>query len=268
MNKKTPPQKEKLPPKVIAVVGRKGGVGKTTTATNVGAELASRGYQVLLCDMDLQGDATTALTKEEYDMTTGQVLLNRGGLLPALLQTAEPTLWLLPTDDEQLSFTRQLVETRPEDFRFALRDVLEAEAGGFDYIIIDCPPSLENTTLIALCAATHYLAPALPAVFSLKGLKKLSELTDAIKETPGMNADLQFLGVFFTAYNPKKRSNLHSTVVSAAEKLFPGKVLTNVREDQAIGRAQNDGIPAQRTVPESNAVVDFSRLTDQILAQF
>lgn len=267
MKRKNPPAKEKRPPVVIAVVGRKGGIGKTTTATNVGAELANRGYQVLLVDLDLQGDATTALTREEFEVSTGDVLLAGKGLLDALLQTELPNLWLLPTEDELKLLVKQLIAERPEDFRFALRDVLAAEAGGFEYIIIDCPPSLDDIPLIGLCAATHYLTPAMPAYFSLKSLRKTAELTAAIQGEPGMNPTLKHLGTYFTDYNPKLRNNSNAAIVEAAHKLFPGDILHHVRQDKQVRDAQRFAVPAQLAAPTSNAVADFSQLTDQLLAR-
>ena len=267
MKKKNPPVKEKQPPVIIAVVGRKGGVGKTTTSLNLSGELASRGYQVLLVDLDVQGDATSALTREEYSTSTGQVLLAGSGLLDALVQTKLPTLWLLPTDDDLKPRSKELIVHRPEDFRFALRDVLAAEAGGFDFVIIDCPPSLEDITLIGLCAATHYLAPALPSYFSLKSLNKLAELTTLIQQEPGMNPNLRFIGLFFTDFNPRVRNTLHADIVAAANHLFPGQVMANVRTDKRLGDAQRDAVPAQLRTPESNAVADFQVLTDEVLSR-
>ena len=267
MKKKNPPVKEKQPPVIIAIVGRKGGVGKTTTSLNLSGELASRGYQVLLVDLDVQGDATSALTREEYPTSTGQVLLAGRGLLDALVQTKLPTLWLLPTDDDLKPCSKQLIAQRPDDFRFALREVLATEAGGFDYVIIDCPPSLEDITLIGLCAATHYLAPALPSYFSLKSLNKLAELTSLIQQEPGMNPDLRFVGLYFTDFNPKVRNSLHADIVDAANKLFPGQVLSHVRKDKTLGDAQRYAVPAQLRTPEANAVADFQQLTDEILAR-
>jgi chromosome partitioning protein len=267
MKKKNPPMKEKQPPVIIAVVGRKGGVGKTTTSLNLSGELANRGYQVLLVDLDVQGDATSALTREEYTTSTGQVLLAGGGLLEALVQTKLPTLWLLPTDDDLKPRSKELIAHRPDDFRFALRDVLAAEAGGFDFVVIDCPPSLEDITLIGLCAATHYLAPALPSYFSLKSLNKLAELTTLIQQEPGMNPNLRFIGLFFTDFNPRVRNTLHADIVAAANHLFPGKVMANVRTDKRLGDAQRDAIPAQLRTPESNAVADFQSLTDEVLTR-
>jgi chromosome partitioning protein len=267
MKKKNPPVKEKQPPVIIAVVGRKGGVGKTTTSLNLSGELANRGYQVLLVDLDVQGDATSALTREEYTTSTGQVLLAGYGLLDALVQTKLPTLWLLPTDDDLKPRSKELIAHRPDDFRFALRDVLAAEAGGFDFVVIDCPPSLEDITLIGLCAATHYMAPALPSYFSLKSLNKLAELTTLIQQEPGMNPNLRFIGLFFTDFNPRVRNTLHADIVAAANQLFPGKVMANVRTDKRLGDAQRDAIPAQLRTPDSNAVADFQSLTDEVLTR-
>ncbi|RZK35321.1 MAG: hypothetical protein EOO61_12095, partial [Hymenobacter sp.] len=107
---------EKPPLRVIAVANSKGGVGKTTTSLNIAGELANRGYQVLLVDLDPQGNATAALTQEELSTTTGQVLVAGGGLLDAVVPTTMGTLWLLGTGPELRAYAKQLPEQR-EDYR-------------------------------------------------------------------------------------------------------------------------------------------------------
>ncbi len=262
MKRKNPPSLAKPPLRVIAVANSKGGVGKTTTSLNLAGELASRGYQVLLIDLDPQGNATAALTKEDLPASTGQVLVAGGGLLEAVVPTALGTLWLLGTGPELRAYAKQLPEQR-EDYRNVLRDVLMKEAGGFDYALLDCPPSLDTETLLALCAADYYLIPSLPERFSLDGVKRLVGLADRVKET--MNPTLHFAGVFFTRFNANKPSRLHQDIVAAAKQLFAGQVLSGVRDNQALGTAQRYAVPAQTQAPESVGVLDYRALTDELL---
>ncbi|TFZ62784.1 ParA family protein [Hymenobacter sp. UV11] len=263
MKRKKPPMVEKPPLRVIAVANSKGGVGKTTTSLNIAGELANRGYQVLLIDLDPQGNATAALTQEELSTTTGQVLVAGGGLLDAVVPTTMGTLWLLGTGPELRAYAKQLPEQR-EDYRNVLRDILAAEAGGFDYAILDCPPSLDTETLLALCAAGFYVVPSRPERFSLDGVKRLVGLADRVQEA--MNPSLQLLGVFFTQFNSNKPSRLHQDIVAAAAQLFPGQILPAVRDNQALGTAQRLAIPAQLHAPEAAGVLDYRALTDDLIS--
>lgn len=262
MKRKKPPTQDKPPLRVIAVANSKGGVGKTTTSLNLAGELAKRGYQVLLVDLDPQGNATAALTQDELPATTGQVLVTGGGLLEAVVPTALGTLWLLGTGPELRAYAKQLPEQR-EDYRNVLREVLTAEAGGFDYAILDCPPSLDTETLLALCAAGFYVVPSRPERFSLDGVKRLVGLADRVQEA--MNPDLQLLGIFFTQFNSNKPSRLHQDIVAAAAQLFPDQVLPAVRDNQALGTAQRLGTPAQLHAPDASGVLDYQALTDELL---
>jgi chromosome partitioning protein len=263
MKRKKPPMLEKPPLRVIAVANSKGGVGKTTTSLNIAGELAKRGYQVLLVDLDPQGNATAALTQDELKTTTGQVLVAGGGLLDAVVPTDMGTLWLLGTGPELRAYAKQLPEQR-EDYRNVLRDILAVEAGGFDYAILDCPPSLDTETLLALCAAGFYIVPSRPERFSLDGVKRLVGLADRVQEA--MNQSLHLLGVFFTQFNSNKPSRLHQDIVAAAAQLFPGQILPAVRDNQALGTAQRLAIPAQLHAPEAAGVLDYRLLTDDLIA--
>jgi chromosome partitioning protein len=262
MKRKKPPMLEKPPLRVIAVANSKGGVGKTTTSLNIAGELANRGYQVLLVDLDPQGNATAALTQDELVITTGQVLVAGGGLLDAVVPTSMGTLWLLGTGPELRAYAKQLPEQR-EDYRNVLRDILAAEAGGFDYAILDCPPSLDTETLLALCAAGFYVVPSRPERFSLDGVKRLVGLADRVQEA--MNPSLHLLGVFFTQFNSNKPSRLHQDIVAAATQLFPGQILPSVRDNQALGTAQRLAMPSQLHAPEAAGVLDYRVLTDDLI---
>jgi chromosome partitioning protein len=262
MKRKKPPTLEKPPLRVIAVANSKGGVGKTTTSLNIAGELAKRGYQVLLVDLDPQGNATAALTQDELKTTTGQVLVAGGGLLDAVVPTDMGTLWLLGTGPELRAYAKQLPEQR-EDYRNVLRDILAVEAGGFDYAILDCPPSLDTETLLALCAAGFYIVPSRPERFSLDGVKRLVGLADRVQEA--MNQSLHLLGVFFTQFNSNKPSRLHQDIVAAAAQLFPGQILPAVRDNQALGTAQRLAMPAQLHAPEAAGVLDYQLLTDDLI---
>ncbi|HSW80710.1 MAG TPA: ParA family protein [Candidatus Saccharimonadales bacterium] len=218
--------------KIIAVTNQKGGVGKTTTAVSIAAQLASNEYKVLLVDLDPQGNATSGLgiPKEKLDKTTYDVLC-KGVKLPDTVHEAQSKgLAVLPANGNLAGAEVELVNKDRREYQ--LQDALkDAE---YDLIIIDCPPSLGLLTVNALTAATDVIIPVQAEYFALEGLGQLLSTIQRVRET--LNPDLELMGVVVTMYN--KRTSLSNQVLGEirnyfGDKLFKTVIPRNVRLAEA-----------------------------------
>ncbi len=216
---------------IIAVINQKGGVGKTTTATNLAAQLASKDSTVLLIDLDPQGNATSGLgIDREVEPTTYEVLFGHAALDQAVRPADRDGLYILPANANLAAAEVELVSL--EQREYALRRSLEVAA--YSYIIIDCPPALGLLTINALSAATSILIPVQAEYYALEGLGQLLATVQRVKE--GLNPGLDLLGVVLTMYD--KRTSLSEQVMQElknhfGEKLFKTVVPRNVRLAEA-----------------------------------
>ena len=217
---------------VIAMVNQKGGVGKTTTAINVAAQLADDKTSVLLVDLDPQGNATSGLgvPKEQADKTTYDVLCKGVPLAKAVQETHVAQLFVLPANANLAGAEVELVSR--EHREFALRQVLEGAK--YNYIIIDCPPSLGLLTINALTAATSVLIPVQTEYYALEGLSQLLNTVQAVRGST--NPHLELLGVALTMFD--KRNSLSEQVQAEVagyfgDKLFKSVIPRNVRLAEA-----------------------------------
>lgn len=202
---------------VIAVINQKGGVGKTTTATNVAAHLASNRNPVLLVDLDPQGNATSGLgLDKESQSTSYEVLFGRMGLDQAVQPTGREGLFVLPANADLAAAEIELANLPQREF--ALRTALGPAA--YDYIIIDCPPALGLLTVNALTAANSILIPVQAEYYALEGLGQLMATVQRVKEA--LNPSLDLLGVIVTMYD--KRTSLSEQVETELKNHFAGKV--------------------------------------------
>ena len=207
--------------KCIAIVNQKGGVGKTTTCVNLAAALTDQGAKVLVCDFDPQGNATSGLGVEKsrspsvYDVIVNDV---------AVHQAIVNTRWcdVIPANTSLSGATVELIAMDKREYR--LRDALASVKNNYDFIFIDCPPSLELLTLDALCAADTLLVPVQCEYFALEGLSDLMYTMRLAKRS--LNPSLELEGVVLTMYDG--RTNLSMQVAEEVKRYFPAKVYASV----------------------------------------
>ena len=207
--------------KIIAIVNQKGGVGKTTTAVNLTAALTDLGKKVLLCDFDPQANATSGMGVDKtrsngvYD-----VLINGVETEKVLVRT--PYGDVLPSSKALAGAGVEMIDL--EGRQFLLKRALDQVADGYDFIFIDCPPSLELLTLNALCAADTLLVPLQGEYYALEGLSDLMGTVRIVRR--GLNPKLEIEGVLLTMFDG--RTNLAIQVAQEIKRFFPGKVYSTV----------------------------------------
>lgn len=232
--------------RVLAIANQKGGVGKTTTAINLGTALAATGKRVLIFDTDPQGNASTGLDiqPEERVVTSYEALVGARSLSGSILPTKVPNLFIVPGNANLSGVETELMNgLRPQH---RLRDAItafraEEKGAGYDYMLIDCPPSLNILTVNALTASDGVLVPLQTEFFALEGLAQLRETIAAVKQN--LNPALDIQGIVLTMYD--KRTTLSDQVASEVRKYFPTEVYeTVIPRNVRISEAPSHGLPA------------------------
>jgi chromosome partitioning protein len=226
-------------PVIVAVTNQKGGVGKTTTSINLSYSLAQEGHSVLLIDFDPQGNATSGLgvDKKKLDKTVLDVVQNSLPLSAVTMSTEYKNLSLVPATPELANAEVELARAEKRFTR--LKDALVGY-DGYDYIIIDSPPSLSLLTVNGLIAANYVLLPVQAEFYALEGLGQLLETIQLIRR--GMNPTLEILGVLVTMLD--SRTTLSQQVYEEVKKHFPGKVFqTTIPRNVRIAEAPSHGEP-------------------------
>jgi len=255
--------------KIISVINQKGGVGKTTTVINLAAGLSMRGKKILVIDLDPQGNATTGLglsNTVDSNQTIYSVLNGNKKIFEVIQQTNFENLNLV-TSNVDLSGLE--VETAGDSRRaFKLKDELTAilndSRASYDYILIDCPPSLSLLTIMALVSSDALVVPLQTEFFALEGLTQLMKTIDRIKNN--LNPSLEIRGILLTMYD--KRNKLSSQVESEARNYFKDKVYnTAVPRNVRLSEAPSHGVPVliyDKLCPGSKAYFSF---TEEFLKQ-
>ena len=223
---------------IIAVVNQKGGVGKTTTAVNLTAALTALGSRVLLCDFDPQANATSGLGVEKRSVVLGAYEMLIDNALPERCVVRTRYGSLIPSSASLAGATVELIGLENREYR--LKDQLDRLRDSYDYILIDCPPSLELLTINALCAADSILIPVQCEYYALEGLSDLMATMRAIKKR--LNPRLQIFGVLLTMFDG--RTNFSNQVAQEVRRHFPGKVFASViPRNVRLAEAPSHGLP-------------------------
>ena len=208
--------------KVIAIINQKGGVGKTTTAVNLSALLGAMGQRVLMIDLDPQGNTTSGLGMEVDDKSIYEVIMGRMKLTDVMEETEFKNLSIAGSDVRLANAELELVEVEKREYR--LKTAVQSVQQDFDFIFIDCPPSLELLTLNALCAANSLLVPVQGEYYALEGLSDLMNTVRIVRRS--MNPGLEIEGVLLTMFDG--RTNLSIQVAQELKRFFAGKVYSTV----------------------------------------
>ncbi|MEJ0058212.1 MAG: ParA family protein [Terricaulis sp.] len=250
--------------RTLAIANQKGGVGKTTTAINLGTALAATGKRVLIFDTDPQGNASTGLDiqQDQRAVTSYDVLVGARSLSAAILPTKVPNLFIVPGDANLSGVETELMAgLRPQHrFRDAIAAYRAEEKGpGFDYMLIDCPPSLNILTVNALTAADAVLVPLQTEFFALEGLVQLRQSIASVKEH--LNPALEIQGIVLTMYD--KRTSLSDQVANEVRTHFPTIVYdTVIPRNVRVSEAPSHGLPAivyDQNAPGSKAYIALAR---------
>ena len=255
--------------RVFAIANQKGGVGKTTTAINLGTALAACDLKVLVVDLDPQGNASTGLgiERKQRRVSTYHVLTGEAELRSAIRDTAVPRLHLAPSTLDLLGVELEIASARNRAHRLklaidglALGDALRAEP--FTYVLIDCPPSLNLLTINALAAADSVLVPLQCEFFALEGLSQLLKTVEQVRDS--LNPRLAIQGVVLTMFDP--RNNLSNQVVADVRSFMGGKVYeTMIPRNVRVSEAPSYGKPVLLYDLKCTGSQAYLRLASEII---
>ena len=239
---------------VFCIANQKGGVGKTTTSVNLAAALARRGHRVLLVDLDPQGNATmgSGIDKRTLERSVYQVLVGLSGLKEATLRSESGGYNVLPANRELAGAEVELVDLPRREFR--LRDALAAAPSTYDFVLIDCPPSLSLLTLNALTCAHGVIIPMQCEYYALEGL---SDLANTIKRVhANLNRDLRIVGLLRVMFDP--RVTLQQQVSEEVQRHFGEKVFaTVIPRNVRLAEAPSHGMPGVVFDPRSRGALAY-----------
>ncbi len=247
--------------KRIAIVNQKGGVGKTTTCVNLASALRAKGKRVLVCDFDPQANATSGVgvDKTTANPSIYEVLID--GAEPAKAVLSTPYCDVLPATKSLAGAGIEMIGL--DDREHLLRKALDAVADSYDYILIDCPPSLELLTLNGLCAADSVLVPVQCEYYALEGLSDLLGTVRLVKRA--LNPGIRLEGVLLTMYD--SRTNLSMQVAEEVKRHFPGQVYaTVIPRNVRLSEAPSHGKPIDAYDPYSRGAEAYASLAEEVIA--
>ncbi len=248
--------------RIIAVANQKGGVGKTTTAINLSACLAELEKKILVIDLDPQGNTTSGfgIAKDEQEKTVYEVLIGDCTAQEAILHNVEENLDLLPSNVNLSGAEIELIGIDRKEF--VLRDQLESVRNQYDFILIDCPPSLNMLTVNAMTTANSVLVPIQCEYYALEGLSQLIYTINLVKER--LNPELEMEGVVFTMYDA--RTNLSLQVVENVKNNLQQNIYkTIIPRNVRLAEAPSHGMPITQYDPKSAGAESYRLLAEEVI---
>lgn len=248
--------------RIIAVANQKGGVGKTTTAINLSSCLAEKGKKVLAVDMDPQGNMTSGLgvDKNSVENTIYDLIIGESGIEEVLKKDIMKNLDIIPANIDLSAAEIELIDV--EDKEYIVRNVIKDIKDNYDYIIIDCPPSLSMLTINAMTTATSVLVPIQCEYYALEGLSQLIHTVDLVRDR--LNPELEIEGVVFTMYDA--RTNLSLQVVeNVKDNLHQNIYKTIIPRNIRLAEAPSYGIPINEYDPKSAGSESYMRLAEEVI---
>lgn len=247
--------------KIISIINQKGGVGKTTTAVNLAAFLADKGYKTMLVDADSQGNTTSGLSKDvEFEETLYDVLLDDVSIEEAVVKTDIKKLSILPASIDLAGAEIEMVSMEKREF--LMKRKLDQVCDKYDFILIDCPPSLGLMTLNALVASQEILIPIQAEFYALEGLSQLVKTVQVV--TRKLNPGLSILGILLTMFDG--RTNLSLQVADEVKKYFGNKVFrTVIPRSVKLSEAPSFGEPILTYAPKSKGAEAYKKLCREVI---
>ena len=248
--------------RTIAIANQKGGVGKTTTAINLSSSLAAKGKKVLLIDADPQGNATSGFGVEKNDLenTIYELLLSECSINECILKDVIPGVSIVPSNVNLAATEIELIGVDKKEF--ILKNEIDWVKDKFDFIMIDCPPSLNLLTINAMTTADSVLVPIQCEFYALEGLSQLIHTVNLVKER--LNPELDMEGVVFTMYD--SRTNLSAQVVEEVKTVLDKESFkTIIPRNVRLSEAPSYGVPINIYDKNSKGALAYERLAEEIL---